>query len=83
MTTFNAAHTVTAAAVELHIFGPDPYAPDHVLILRWALGDFCTIPDCWTPHRALGLCDRHYRGHRRATRNEAHLLNRAVRKEAS
>jgi hypothetical protein len=80
---FHAANTITAARVALHILGPDPAAPAHVLILRWALGDFCTITDCWQPHKALGLCDTHYRGHRRATRNEAHLLNRAARRRVA
>jgi hypothetical protein len=80
--TFDPANTRTAAAVEHHILGPDPHAADHVLILRWALGDFCAIPGCWKPHKALGLCDTHYRSHRRAVRNESHLLNRAARRIA-
>lgn len=80
--TFDAANLRTAAAVELHILGADPHAAAHRLIIRWALGDFCSIPSCWKPHKALGLCDTHYRKHRRATRNESHLLNRAARRTA-
>jgi hypothetical protein len=49
----------------------DPEARLHVLVLRWALGDYCTRPGCEGEHRALGLCDKHYRQHQRAMSNEA------------
>ena len=68
--------TADYAAVILHLMPPDPDAPLHLLQLRWNLGDFCAIPGCPNAHKALQLCDAHYRGHLRATRNEAHLINR-------
>ena len=66
---------ITAAAI-VTLTPPDPDAPLHLLQLRWNLGDFCAIPGCPNAHKALQLCDTHYRDHLRATRNEAHLINR-------
>ena len=68
--------TARTAAAMVYLAPPDPDAPLHLMQLHWALGDFCTIPGCPNPRRALCLCDTHYRAHVRATRNEAHLINR-------
>ena len=68
--------TATTAAAIVTLTPPDPDAALHLVQLRWALGDFCTIPGCPNPHKALCLCDTHYRAHVRATRNEAFTINR-------
>lgn len=60
--------------MELAFLGPDPDAAAH----RGALAHGCRITGCPARHEALGLCVVHYQVHRRAVRNEAHLLNRAA-----
>ena len=71
-----------AATRALALLTPDPDAAFHVLVLRWALGDFCTRPGCEGTHYAMQLCNRHWRAHQRAVRNEAAGINHA-RKEVA
>jgi len=67
-----------AAALQVALVGVDPDAGLHCFDLLEALRSRpgCRITGCSRRHCGLGLCLRHYRIHTRATRNEAHLLNR-------
>ena len=58
----------------LQLIGPDPDGEQHMRDLERAIGALCR--GCDQPARSLGWCDTHYRAHRRATCNEAHLINR-------
>lgn len=80
---FDADNIRDCAAAILKLIGPDPDAARHVHDLKTELGCFCTIFECDKPRSSLGLCDQHYRQHRRAVANESHLINYAARKKAS
>ena len=67
--------TMHLAAAILASIGPDPCAEWHRYELAKATGAICRIDSCPGQHLALGLCAGHYADHRRAVRNEAHLIN--------
>ena len=65
----------------LAAIGPDLHADEHWIELGRAVGVVCKACDQQTAGR--GLCDKHYRRHMRAHRNEAALINRQNRNQAS
>jgi hypothetical protein len=61
-----------------HICGVDFEADRHWTDLGREVGVICLI--CDQPAEGRQLCQRHYRRHLRATRNEAALINRDARR---
>lgn len=70
------AATYREAQILLAIIGPDPDAARHMRDLEQAVGLRCIIAGCGRRTKAGRMCDTHYRAHRRAVANEAHLINR-------
>lgn len=70
------AATYREAQILLAIIGPDPDADRHMRDLEQAVGLRCIIAGCERPNKAGRMCEAHYRAHRRAVANEAHLINR-------
>ena len=73
----DSAQNYLEASMLLDTLGPDPDAARHWDELGRAIGRTCRIPHCGDPARAGGMCDMHYRRHRRASHDQqAHIVNR-------